>query len=151
LWNAGISSDVKLKGIPLLIVNHESTLPPYDQISLQLRMLIASAQVLPGTLLLPVRQLAEDLGVAPNTVIRAYDALERDGWVVRSARKSVAIVPHPPPVQEERQQRLTRAIAELLEIARLLNVSVEELYAAMNWQVGLTRSIDPGHAENSSL
>jgi GntR family transcriptional regulator len=126
-------------GIPLLIVNHESTVPPYDQISWQLRMLIASAQLLPGTSLPPVRQLAEDLGVAPNTVIRAYDALERDGWVVRSARKSVAVAPHPPPVQKERQLRLTQAIAELLEIARLLNVSIEELYAAMNRQVDQMR------------
>lgn len=128
--------------IPLLVVNHDSTIPPYDQISLQLRMLIASAQLLPGTSLPPVRQLAEDLGVAPNTVMRAYDELERDGWVVRAARKSVAVAPNPPPAQEERQQRLTRAIAELLEMARLLNVSVDELYSAIHLQVGQMRKAE---------
>jgi GntR family transcriptional regulator len=121
---------------PLLVVNHQSTVPPFEQISLQIRMLIAEQILLPGMLLPPVRQLAEDLGVAPNTVIRAYDELERDGWVTRAARKNVAVASQPPPIHEVRLDRLAQAVAALLEVARLLNTSPAAIHAEIDrqWQ-----------------
>jgi GntR family transcriptional regulator len=120
---------------PLLIVNHGSTVPPYEQVSLQLRMLIASRQLVPGAPLPPVRQLAADLGVAPNTIMRAYDELEHDGWVIREARKNVAVAPVPPSIHEERGQRLERAVAELLDLAYLLDATREELYTELEHQL----------------
>ena len=47
----------------LVLLNQASPIPPYEQIGLQIRTLIASAQLSPGTLLPSVRQLARDLGV----------------------------------------------------------------------------------------
>lgn len=120
---------------PLLIVNHNSSVPPYDQISLQIRCLITSGQLASGSLLPPVRQLAEDLDVAPNTIMRAYDELERDGWVVREARKNVAVAPRPPSMHQERQQRLERAVAELLDIVLLLDITPDELSSEINRQL----------------
>ena len=124
---------------PLLVVNHKSTVPPYDQVSLQIRGLIAAKRLAPGTLLPPVRQLAEDLGVAPNTIMRAYDELERDGWVVRAARKNVAVAPMPPSMYQERRQRLERAVTELLDTVRLLDVPPEELHTEIDRQLDQTK------------
>ncbi len=120
----------------LLIVNHRSTVQPYDQVSLQIRSLIAAGRLTPGASLPPVRQLADDLGVAPNTIMRAYDELERDGWVVREARKSVAVAPVPPPMYQERRQRLAQAVAGLLDLACLLDATPEELHVEIDRQVG---------------
>jgi GntR family transcriptional regulator len=120
---------------PSLVVNHQSTVAPYEQISLQIRVLIAEQIIPPGMLLPPVRQLAEDLGVAPNTVIRAYDELERDGWVTRAARKNVAVAEQPPPVHEVRQDRLAQAVAALLEVARLLNVPPAAVHTEIDRQL----------------
>ena len=119
----------------LLIVNHQSSVLPYDQISLQIRSLIASGKLAAGSLLPPVRQLAEDLDVAPNTIMRAYDELERDGWVVREARKNVAVALKPPSIAQERDQRLERAVTELLDLVRLLAISPEALAAEINRQL----------------
>jgi DNA-binding transcriptional regulator YhcF (GntR family) len=125
---------------PLLIVNHQSTVLPYEQISLQVRRLIAEKAMPPGMLLPPVRQLAEDLGVAPNTVIRAYDELERDGWVVRTARKNVAVVSQPPQLREVGRDRLAHAVSDLLEVVRLLNASPEEVHGEIDRQIHLSES-----------
>ena len=119
----------------LLFLNQASPIPPYEQIGLQIRTMIASAQLLPATPLPSVRQLARDLGVAPNTVVRAYGELERNGWVVTSMRKGVMVAPRPPVVTaEERHQRLEQAVSELLVTAHQLDVSIEEIHAEIDRQ-----------------
>jgi DNA-binding transcriptional regulator YhcF (GntR family) len=121
----------------LVLLNQASPVPPYEQIGLQIRTMIASAQLAPGTLLPSVRQLARDLGVAPNTVVRAYSELERNGWVVTSMRKGVMVAPRPPMLtSRERQQRLEQAVSELLVSAYPLDVSAEDIHAEIDRQWG---------------
>ena len=116
-----------------LLLNHSSLVPPYEQISLQLRTLIASARLLPGQQLPSVRQLAYDLGVAPNTVVRAYNELECDGWVVTSARKGVKVSEHLPQFSEEEQRsQLAPAVTHLLVMAHQLGMSIEEVHAEID-------------------
>jgi GntR family transcriptional regulator len=119
----------------LLLLNQTSPVPPYEQIGLQIRTMIASAQLAPETPLPSVRQLARDLGVAPNTVVRAYSELERNGWVITSKRKGVMVAPRPPILTtEERQHRLEQAVSELLIAAYPLDVSVEDIHAEIDRQ-----------------
>jgi DNA-binding transcriptional regulator YhcF (GntR family) len=119
----------------LLLLNQASPVPPYEQIGLQIRTMIASAQLAPGTQLPSVRQLARDLGVAPNTVVRAYNELERNGWVVTSKRKGVMVAPRPPILTpEERHQRLEQAVSALLVATYPLDVSIEEIHAEIDRQ-----------------
>jgi GntR family transcriptional regulator len=120
---------------PLLILNHESPLPPYEQIRVRLRVLIASGQLHPGALLPSVRQLARDLNVAPNTIVRAYNELEREGWVTTSARRGVIVAEHLPQISaQERAERLTQAVDELLLTAHELGASIEEIVAEIQRQ-----------------
>jgi len=100
------------------------------------------AQLQPGNFLPSVRQLARDLGVAPNTVVRAYTELERDGWVVTSARRGVSVAAQPPIVTpEERQQQPPPVVANLLVKAHQLGVGAEELRAEIDRQLS---TIDAG-------
>ncbi len=117
----------------LILLNHSSSVPPYEQISSQLRTLIASAHLPAGRQLPSVRQLANDLGVAPNTIVRAYNELERDGWVVTSARKGIRVADRPPTFsEEERQSRLVSALNQLLVTAHQLGMSAAEVHAAID-------------------
>jgi GntR family transcriptional regulator len=50
--------------------------PPYTQIKAAITLAVATGQLVPGTPLPTIRQLAGDLDVAPNTVARAYRELE---------------------------------------------------------------------------
>lgn len=55
--------------------------PPYDQVKTQIAAQVASGALTPGDKLPTVRRLAADLGIAPNTVARAYRELEQTGVI----------------------------------------------------------------------
>nr|WP_207795508.1 GntR family transcriptional regulator [Cryobacterium zongtaii] len=62
----------------MLTIDPASSIPPYEQIRIQIADLVRDGELVPGTRLPTVRRLAGDLGLAPNTVARSYRELERD-------------------------------------------------------------------------
>lgn len=63
----------------LLRIDPDSPVAPFEQLRMQVASIVASGALEPGQRLPTVRQLANDLGLAPNTVARAYRELEADG------------------------------------------------------------------------
>lgn len=59
---------------------------PFAQLQGQILTQVADGILTPGDRLPAVRRLAEDLGIAPNTVARAYRELEGDGLIVGRGR-----------------------------------------------------------------
>lgn len=123
----------------MLVLNRMSTVAPYEQISAQIRTLIIANQLYPGQLLPSVRQLARDLNVAPNTVVRAYNELEHEGLVIISARRGV-IVAESSTVQkeEERKRQLRQLVADFLISVKQLGVSLDDAYEEMQQQAEIT-------------
>lgn len=118
---------------PPLLLDPASPVPPYEQIRAQIRLHIATGQLVPGAQLPSVRQLARDLGVAPNTVMRAYSELERDGWVVTSARKGVLVAPlSPQQLVTVRAYAFEQAVTHLLVTAHQLGVTPAEIHAEID-------------------
>lgn len=66
-------------------------LAPFQQIMDQFRSLIERGDLRPGDSLPTVRQLAGDLGVAPNTVARAYTELQGEGWLTCDGRRGTHV------------------------------------------------------------
>ncbi len=64
--------------LSFLTIDSTSATPPFEQLRMQLIEAVRSGELAAGTRLPPVRALAADLGLATNTVARAYRALERD-------------------------------------------------------------------------
>lgn len=64
---------------------------PYEQIRRQILDAVAQGRLVPGTRLPSVRALADRLGVAVNTVARAYRELERAGAVSTRGRNGTVI------------------------------------------------------------
>lgn len=69
-----------------LAIDPSSATPPYEQLRARVSEQARSGALPAGTRLPPVRQLATDLGLAANTVARAYRELEQDGVVVTRGR-----------------------------------------------------------------
>ncbi|PYI38518.1 GntR family transcriptional regulator [Arthrobacter psychrolactophilus] len=69
----------------------ESSVPPFEQIKLRILDLASSGEFAVGTKLPSVRSLATDLGVAANTVARAYRELEQTGVVITAGRSGTAV------------------------------------------------------------
>lgn len=63
----------------MLRLDPSSPKPPFAQLCAQVVDLVATGGLTPGDRLPTVRRLAGDLGIAPNTVARAYRELEADG------------------------------------------------------------------------
>src|SRR5690349_20960325 len=57
--------------------------PVFEQIAFAVKDAVAKGEVAAGAKLPSVRELAQELAINPNTVVRAYEALERDGVVTR--------------------------------------------------------------------
>jgi DNA-binding transcriptional regulator YhcF (GntR family) len=60
-------------------IEHGGPVPPFDQLKQQVRDAVESGRLVAGDKLPTVRGLAERVGLAPNTVARAYRELEAEG------------------------------------------------------------------------
>ncbi|HUN32652.1 MAG TPA: GntR family transcriptional regulator [Trebonia sp.] len=76
----------------LLVLDPGSSVPPYEQVRSQLAEAIEGGKVLPATRLPTVRRLAGDLGLAVNTVARAYRELELAGLIETRGRQGTFVV-----------------------------------------------------------
>jgi GntR family transcriptional regulator len=103
--------------------------PIYKQIINQIKYLAASGAIAPGEELPPIRTLALQLKVTPNTIVRAYDELEAAG-VIHKRRGSGSFVSE---VQQsrladaERQRIIEQRIDALLAEARQLNFTASDV------------------------
>jgi len=70
----------------IIEIDPRSAVPPFEQLRAQVATLIRSRRLGPGERLPTVRQLARDLGLAANTVARAYRELEAEGLVAARGR-----------------------------------------------------------------
>lgn len=69
-----------------LTVDPSSGMPPFEQVREGIRAQVESGDLSPGFRLPPVRALADSLGLAANTVARAYKDLEAQGVVETRGR-----------------------------------------------------------------
>jgi GntR family transcriptional regulator len=101
-------------------IDDQSPVPPFEQLRVQLSALILNGTVAAHSKLPTVRQLAGDLGLAKNTVSRAYAALERDGLVTGDRRLGTTVIERQPPSGDDRNRMvLTATRRYLAELAQL--------------------------------
>ena len=102
--------------------------PIYLQIANQVKHLVASGRLVPGDEIPPIRVLAHELLVNPNTIARAYLELERDGVVVKRHGSGTYISDGGSPLaRKERLKILAQRVDALLTEARHLEVAPEDL------------------------
>jgi GntR family transcriptional regulator len=123
--------------------------PIYLQIVNQVKLLVASGRMSPGDELPPIRTLAEQLTINPNTVARAYRELEVAGVVTKRRTAGTYVADAGSPLaRRERVRILTQRIDALLAEARQMDVGFEDLVhllrqrgEAIDWEraEGLTK------------
>jgi len=113
---------------PLLHVNPADELPLFRQIVRQLTDAIAAERLAPGERLPSHRELASQLVIAPLTVKKAYDELERAGLITTQRGRGTFVCETPRlPDTAERRARLRAAAQSLLSQAALSGLSFAEL------------------------
>jgi GntR family transcriptional regulator len=111
-----------------LRISDQDGVPIYVQVVRQIKYLVSSGRLTPGDQLPPVRKLAEQLLINPNTVARAYRELENEGFVSSRQGAGVFVADGVSPLARREQQRLlAERIDVLLTEARQMKVDEESL------------------------
>jgi GntR family transcriptional regulator len=98
----------------LLTIHHTDGVPAYLQIVHQIKGLIAARRLRPDDELPPVRVLAQQLVVNPNTVVRAYRELETAGLVYKRRGAGTYVAAGVTPYTDEECRRLLAQRADAL-------------------------------------
>jgi len=111
-----------------LNISSDDGVPIYIQIVNQVKHLAASGRLTPGDELPPIRVLAEQLMVNPNTVARAYLELERGGVVTKRHGSGTYLSETRAPLPQREKIRILAGRADaLLTEARHLDVGLGEI------------------------
>lgn len=105
-----------------------SGVPVYRQLIDQVRARIASGMLSPGDQLPTVRQLAVDLAINPNTVLRAYRELELGG-VLETQQGTGTFITHQKVRRDEveHERQLSQLVGEFLARAGAAGFTIQEL------------------------
>jgi GntR family transcriptional regulator len=113
-------------------IDTRSGVPFYRQIIEQVTLAIARGELAPGDRLPTVRQLAVDLSVNPNTVIRAYREMEIEGLLTTQQGSGTFVGHRRPKVDAvRRQQVLDQIVTEMLVRASSYGFSTGEILEAL--------------------
>jgi DNA-binding transcriptional regulator YhcF (GntR family) len=106
----------------VITIDPASPVPPFEQVRAQLAAQVSSGELVAGTRLPTVRQLADDLGLAVNTVARAYRELEAAGLVETRGRGGTIVTA----AGDRARERLQNAAQRYAALARDLGVEPDE-------------------------
>ena len=111
-------------------VDPASGTPPFEQLRRQVAAMVAEGSLSPGSRMPTVRRLAADLGLAANTVARAYRELETDGVIATHGRKgtfvSSAVIDHETSPDRTTGERARAAADAYVASVRALGLGVTE-------------------------
>ncbi len=111
-----------------VIVSNASDRPIYEQIYLQLKGAILRGELREGDALPSIRALAKDLRISVITTKRAFDDLERDGFIYTVQGKgSFVAAKNGELLREEQLKQIEQKLTEALALARQGGISEAEL------------------------
>ena len=114
----------------MISLNYRDSRPIYEQIRDELRKLIVSGALATDEKLPSVRALAAQLAINPNTIQRAYNELEAEGYIYSVPGKG-SFAAGNDAAGARRREELLRQARDLLRELRYLGVSQEELEALL--------------------
>jgi len=111
-----------------IIISNASKDPIYEQIAKQIKNQILTGELSAGDLLPSIRNLAKELQISVITTKRAYEELEREGFIETVGGKgSFVSGQNRELLREKRLKRLEEKMEEVVADARLLGLSLAEL------------------------
>ena len=119
----------------MIQLNYRDARPIYEQVRDGLRHLVVTGALQAGDKLPSVRELASSLAINPNTIQRAYESLEAEGYVYSIPGKGSFAAPRTG-VDEERRDRLLGQFDSLTAELLYLGVTRDRLIARIREKGG---------------
>ena len=119
----------------ILIVNKSGT-PIYDQIYSQIKGQIISGALKQDELLPSIRGLAKDLRISFITTKRAYEELEKEGFIYTLPAKGCYVAPkNVELLREENLKKIEEHIDEIVRLAASCNLSKQEIMEMVHFSL----------------
>ena len=117
-----------------IIISNQSELPIYAQIREQIKEQILNGQIKEGEILPSIRSLAKDVGVSVITTTRAYNDLEKEGFI--ATMQGVVLSSNNKILKEQFIMRIEEGIETAVESAKQIGMTKDEIIAIVDsvWQ-----------------
>ena len=116
-----------------IIISNAGGTPIYDQITRQMKGLILRGELAEGEALPSMRLLAKELRISVITTTRAYEELEREGFITTVPGKGCFVAPQNPELaREETLRRVEEHLSQAVDVAKVGGVSLAELTDTLN-------------------
>ena len=113
-----------------IVIRNTGDMPIYEQIVVQIKQAIVAGELTEGEALPSMRLLAKELRISLITTKRAYEELEREGFIVTmTGRGSFVAAKNLDILREEQRRRLEAHLADAVDAARAAGVDLDELCA----------------------
>ena len=110
-----------------IIISNSSGKPIYEQITSQMKQMIMSGELRPGDALPSMRLLAKELRISVITTKRAYEDLERDGFICTQVGKGSYVADtNQDIVREEQLKAIEEYLEQAVEKAKVSGISYDE-------------------------
>lgn len=120
-----------------IFIKNTSNEPIYEQIYNQIKLLIVSGELKTDEPLPSIRSLAKDLRISVITTKRAYEELERGGFIYTSPGKGCFVAKQNVQMRrEENLQKIEGHLKRALDLAKVSNVSKQELVEMLELMEG---------------
>lgn len=111
-----------------IFIDNKSGAPIYDQIYSQIKSQIISGALKEDEPLPSIRNLAKDLKISVVTTKRAYDELEREGYIYTIAAKGCFVAPkNVELIREANLRKIEELMQEINKLAATCNLSKKEI------------------------
>jgi GntR family transcriptional regulator len=111
-----------------IIISNSSGEPIYEQITSQVKSSIMKGELSEGELLPSIRLLAKELQISVITTKRAYEELEREGFIETMPGKgSYVSGQNKELLREKRLKELESKLIEVIEESKVVGLSLSEL------------------------
>lgn len=111
-----------------IIISNNASKPIYEQITSQIKAMIMSGELRAGDAIPSMRALAKSIHVSVITVQKAYEDLQRDGFIETTVGRGSFVSAQNKEFYQEEQQRLAEEHLQIAaEIGRVSNISLEKL------------------------
>ena len=131
-------------------IDSRSRIPIYEQIKDGLRKLIVTGAIKADDKLPSVRSLATQLAINPNTIQRAYNELEGEGYIYSVPGKG-SFASGNTGAEEARRTELLAKVRELLAELRYLGVSQQELADLIRGEAARSGETKPRETERQEV
>jgi len=119
-----------------IIIDNKSGAPIYDQIYSQIKLQIISGALKENEMLPSIRGLAKDLRISFITTKRAYDELEKEGFIYTIQAKGCYVAPkNVELLREENLKKIEDLIDQMVVLASSCNLSREDILSMVNFSL----------------